>query len=74
MAKKFPTEAVTLRNMEVLRTQWVIQGVLFLLGGLVMGGTVYLNLSIAYRTRPVYAPITAEQQKRVVETLRDSTG
>lgn len=48
--------------MEVLRTQWVIQGVLFLLGGLVMGGTVYLNLSIAYRTRPVYAPITAEQQ------------
>ncbi len=48
--------------VDVLRTQWLTQFVLFLLGALLMGGSLFVNLSIAYRTRPVYAPLTLEQQ------------
>ncbi|ACQ81130.1 protein of unknown function UPF0182 [Beutenbergia cavernae DSM 12333] len=47
---------------DVLRTQWITRTALFLLGGGLMGGAVYLNLSLAYRNRPVYAPVTPEQQ------------
>ncbi len=53
---------VQIGYVEVLRTQWLTQLALFLLGGLVMGGVLYLNMAIAYRTRPVYAPMTVEQQ------------
>lgn len=61
--------------VEVLRTQWLTQGALFLLGGLVMGGTVFASLTLAYRNRPVYAPSTPEQQnldryRESIEPLR----
>ncbi len=61
--------------IEVLRTQWVTQGVLFVLGAALMGGALFLNLALAYRKRPVYAPTTPEQQnldryRESIEPLR----
>ncbi|OJX97909.1 MAG: hypothetical protein BGO96_13440 [Micrococcales bacterium 73-15] len=60
---------------QVLRTQWVSRAVLFLIGLLVLGGAVYLNLQLAYRSRPVYAPTTPEQRnldryREAIEPLR----
>ncbi|MGF1646796.1 MAG: UPF0182 family protein [Kineosporiaceae bacterium] len=56
---------------EVLRTRLVTQLVLFLLGGAVMAAAVWVSLSAAYRTRPIYAPTTPEQASldRYRETL-----
>ena len=61
--------------VEVIRTQWVAQGLLGLVGGLIMAASVFLNLTVAYRSRPVYAPATAEQQsldryRESIEPLR----
>ncbi len=60
---------------QVLRTQWLVRGGLFVAGALLLGGATYLNLHIAYRTRPVYAPATPEQRnldryREAVEPLR----
>ncbi len=56
---------------EVLRTQLLTQALLFIAGALVMGISVWVSLSAAYRTRPVYAPSTPEQASldRYRETL-----
>ena len=61
--------------LQVLRTQWVTRAVLFVLAFLVMAGAVYASLTIAYRTRPVYAPSTPEQAsldqyREMIEPLR----
>lgn len=56
--------------VDVLRTQWLTQGVMFLVGGGVVGGVLFVNLAIAYRHRPVYAPSTPEQQN--LDRYRDS--
>lgn len=40
----------------------VTQGVLFLIGAAVMAAAVAASLVIAYRTRPVYAPVSQEAQ------------
>jgi hypothetical protein len=61
--------------LEVLRTEWVTRGLLFLAAFLVMGGAVYASLTVAYRTRPVYAPSTPEQAsldqyREMIEPLR----
>ena len=61
--------------LEVLRTEWVTRAVLFVLAFLVMAGAVYASLTIAYRTRPVYAPSTPEQAsldqyREMIEPLR----
>lgn len=48
--------------VEVLWTQWLTQGVLFVLGAGIMGAAIFASLSLAYRNRPVYAPVTPEQQ------------
>ncbi|GIG30465.1 UPF0182 family protein [Cellulomonas marina] len=59
----------------VLVTEWVTRGVLFLLAAVVMAGAVAVNLSVGYRSRPVYAPSTQEQAsldqyREAIEPLR----
>jgi uncharacterized membrane protein (UPF0182 family) len=61
--------------VEVLRTEWVTRGVLFIAGFLIMAAASYAALSVGYRTRPVYAPSTPEQAaleqyREMVEPLR----
>jgi uncharacterized membrane protein (UPF0182 family) len=75
---QFWTEVLWFRQIgyvEVIRTQWIAQAVLFLLGGGIMAAAVLGNLTIAYRARPIYAPMTAEQQnldryRESIEPLR----
>ena len=60
---------------EVLRTEWVTRGLLFVLGFAVMAAGVGFSLSYAYRARPVYAPSTQEQAnldqyREAIEPLR----
>lgn len=47
--------------IQVLRTRWVMKALLFIAGGAVMGGAVWLSMWIAWRNRPVYAPSTPQQ-------------
>ena len=59
----------------VLWTEWFTRAALFAGGFLVMAVPVYFALRIAYRSRPVYAPVTPEQQnldryRESVEPLR----
>ncbi len=59
----------------VLWTEWASRAALFAIGALVMGGAVFAGLSAAYRSRPVYAPVTPEQQnldryRESIEPLR----
>ncbi|MFP5333865.1 MAG: UPF0182 family protein [Actinomycetes bacterium] len=46
----------------VYRTRLLTQVALFLLGAGAMAGAVGASLSFAYRSRPVYAPVSPEQQ------------
>jgi uncharacterized membrane protein (UPF0182 family) len=59
----------------VLWTEWGTRAALFVGGFLVMGGLVFLSLSLAYRSRPIYAPSTPEQAtldqyREAIEPLR----
>ena len=59
------TEYLWFRQLDfsgVYRTRLVTQVLLFLLGGGVMAAAVGASLSFAYRSRPVYAPVSPEQQ------------
>jgi uncharacterized protein len=61
--------------VEVLRTQWLTRGALFLVGFLIMAAAVFASLSIGYRSRPIYAPSTPEQAaldqyREMIEPLR----
>ncbi len=61
--------------VEVIRTQWLSQGLLGLAGGLIMAAAIFVNLTVAYRSRPVYAPTTSAQQnldryRESIEPLR----
>lgn len=47
---------------DVLLTRWVTQGVLFVIGFALFAVPLYLSLRHAYRSRPVYPPITREQE------------
>jgi uncharacterized membrane protein (UPF0182 family) len=60
---------------QVLRTEWLTRGLLFVGGFVIMAAAVYAALSSGYRTRPVYAPSTPEQAsldqyREMVEPLR----
>ena len=60
---------------QVLWQEWGTRAVLFVLGFLVMALPVWLMLRIAYRSRPIYAPVTPEQQnldryRESIEPLR----
>ncbi|MBO9554329.1 UPF0182 family protein [Cellulomonas sp.] len=61
--------------LQVLRTEWGTRAILFVLGFLLMAGAVAASLSWGYRSRPVYAPSTQEQQnldqyREAIEPLR----
>lgn len=58
-----------------LVTKWVTQVLLFILGALIIAVPVFLSLRFAYSTRPLYPPVTREQEaiehfRRSVEPLR----
>ncbi len=60
---------------DVYRTQVVTETGLFLAGGLVMGGAVFASIAVAYRSRPIYAPVgvdaaTLERYRESIEPLR----
>ncbi len=46
----------------VLMTSWIAQGVLFLIGAIAFAVPLYVSLRIAYTRRPVYPPVTREQE------------
>lgn len=54
----------------VYTTQLVSQALLFLVGAVVMAAGVFVSLAIAYRSRPVYAPVSTEQAS--LDRYRDS--
>jgi uncharacterized membrane protein (UPF0182 family) len=45
---------------EVFRTRLLTQVLLFLVGGLLTAGAVFASMVLAYRSRPIYAPIAVE--------------
>ncbi|MCB7136613.1 UPF0182 family membrane protein [Cellulosimicrobium marinum] len=75
---QFWTEVLWFTQLDfesVLWTQWGTRIALFVAGFLVMGGLVFLSFSLAYRSRPIYAPSTPEQAtldqyREAVEPLR----
>lgn len=58
--------------LPVLVTQWVAAAVMFVIGFIAMAVPVFLTVDIAYRTRPVYARLTAQldRYQEMVEPLR----
>ncbi|MFH5824033.1 UPF0182 family protein [Georgenia sp. AZ-5] len=60
---------------QVLVTEWLTRAALFVVGFVVMGGAVLLNLHLAYSRRQVYPPTTPEERnldryRESVEPLR----
>jgi len=47
---------------DVLSVRWITQGVLFVVGFLLFAIPLFLSLRIAYAQRPVYPPVTREQE------------
>ena len=47
---------------DVLTVRWITQGVLFLIGFVLFAVPLFLSLRIAYTKRPVYPPVTREQE------------
>ncbi len=78
LAARFWTEILWFQQVgfqEVLFTEWGTRAVLFLIAFVVMGAAVYVNLQIAYKKRPIYAPSTPEQAtldqyREAIEPLR----
>ncbi|MBC9928012.1 MULTISPECIES: UPF0182 family protein [unclassified Leucobacter] len=58
--------------LEVFATQWIAAVVMFAIGFLAMAVPVFLAIDIAYRTRPVYARLTAQldRYQEMIEPLR----
>src|SRR5690606_19373514 len=58
--------------LPVLTTQWIAAAVMFLVGFFGMAISLFLSIDIAYRTRPVYARLTAQldRYQEFVEPLR----
>ncbi|WP_193104119.1 UPF0182 family protein [Brachybacterium sp. FME24] len=51
-----------LEYTDVLVTRWITQGVLFLIGFVLFAVPLFLSLRISYAKRPVYPPVTREQE------------
>ncbi len=65
--------------LKVFTTTLGARALLFAVAGVLTGGAVAASLSIAYRTRPVYAPVSPEQAsldhyREQVEPLRRAAG
>ncbi|MBA4246912.1 MAG: hypothetical protein C0444_01260 [Microbacterium sp.] len=58
--------------VNVLTTQWIATGAMFLVGFLAMFVPVWASLQIAYRARPMYAKLNSQldRYQEVVEPLR----
>lgn len=59
----------------VLVTQWITQGILFVLGGIVFAVPLWLSLRHAYHHRPLHPPVTREDEaqeqfRTAIEPLR----
>jgi uncharacterized protein len=54
----------------VLTTEWAVKSLLFVAGAAITGGLVFSSLYLGYRTRPVYAPVTPQQQ--VLDQYREA--
>ncbi|MPV38332.1 UPF0182 family protein [Georgenia subflava] len=60
---------------EVLVREWTTRVILFVIGFVVMGGAIWLNLHLAYSRRQIYPPTTPEERnldryRESVEPLR----
>ncbi|MGP9693320.1 UPF0182 family membrane protein [Brachybacterium sp. AOP25-B2-12] len=60
---------------QVLRTRWIVQGILFVAGALLFAIPLFLSLRFAHARRPVFAPVTREDEaleqfRTAVEPLR----
>nr|WP_307815608.1 UPF0182 family protein [Myceligenerans indicum] len=74
---QFWTEILWFRQIgfsQVIWTEWITRGLLFVVGFLVMGGAVFASFAVAYRSRPMYVPsaeqATLEQYREAIEPLR----
>ncbi len=58
--------------LNVLTTQWVAAGVMFLIGFFAMAVPVWASIEIAFRARPVYAKLNSQldRYQQVIEPLR----
>ena len=58
--------------LNVLTTQWLATGVMFLIGFFGMALPVWLSIELAYRFRPVYAKLNSQldRYQQVIEPLR----
>lgn len=58
--------------LNVLVTQWIAKGVMFVIGFLAMAVPLFLAIHISHRTRPVYARLTSQldRYQEVIEPLR----
>lgn len=78
LAANFWTEVLWYDQLgfsKVLWTQWGTKAALFAVAFAIMAGVVGLNLNLAFRNRPVYAPSTPEQAtldqyREAIEPLR----
>ena len=62
----------TLGYSQVLGREWLTRGLLFVGGFLIMGAATYAAMTLAYRSRPVYAPSTPEQASQRVRQAIDA--
>ncbi len=72
---QFWTEVLWFQQLDfanVLWTQWGTRIALFVAGFLVMGGLVFLSFSLAYRSRPIYAPSTPSRRPSTSTARRSS--
>src|SRR5690349_24941129 len=65
--------------LQVYRTELLTKVLLFVLGGALMAAGVASSLMIGYRSRPIYAPVSAEQvgldrYRESIEPLRRLVG
>ncbi len=58
--------------LNVLTTQWVAGGVMFLVGFVAMALPVWISIEVAFRSRPVYAKLNSQldRYQQVIEPLR----
>ena len=58
--------------LNVLTTQWVAGGVMFVIGFVAMALPVWVSIEIAFRSRPVYAKLNSQldRYQQVIEPLR----